>query len=60
MRKLKFLWIDDSEEWAKSTQDNLRIICNANNINLFILPALNGEDIINQCMAFNFDAIIMD
>lgn len=60
MKNLLLFWIDDMENWANSSQFNLSIIAPKNNINLNFIPALNGEEIVQQCMMYNFDAIIMD
>ncbi len=60
MKNLVLFWIDDMENWASSAQDNLKIISPKNNITLNVIQAKNGEDIMQQCMLYNFDAIIMD
>lgn len=60
MKVIKLFWIDDSENWAKSAQDNLKLICNKYGVTLQIVAAVNGEEILNQCMMYDFDAIIMD
>lgn len=48
------------ENWAISAQKNLEIISPKYNIKLNFVSATNGEDILNQCMIYKFDAIIMD
>ena len=60
MKNIILLWIDDMESWASSAQTNLQIISNKYNIKIKIIPATNGEEILQQCMLYNFDAIIMD
>lgn len=60
MKNIKLLWIDDMENWATSAQSNLILIGSLNEIKITVVPARNGEDIIQQCMMFNFDGIIMD
>jgi|LakMenE18May11ns_1017448.scaffolds.fasta_scaffold9871254_2 PleD family two-component response regulator len=60
MENIILLWIDDMENWAASAQSNLILIGTLNNITINIIPARNGEDILQQCMMYNFDGIIMD
>ncbi|WP_353087747.1 hypothetical protein [Flavobacterium sp.] len=60
MKQIILLWIDDMENWASSAQKNLELISAKHNIIINIIPALNGEDIVQQCMQYNFDGIIMD
>lgn len=60
MKNIILFWIDDMENWASSAQTNLELISLKNNIKINIIPARNGEDIVQVCMAHNFDAIIMD
>ena len=60
MKNITLFWIDDMENWANSAQTNLQLISVNYNIKINIVPALNGEDIVQQCMQYNFDAIIMD
>ncbi|HNP19437.1 MAG TPA: hypothetical protein PKL31_13450 [Fulvivirga sp.] len=59
---LKFLWIDDMENWARSAQKNLEIIASKHNRMLKIINATNGEDIdiIQKMELYDFDAVIMD
>lgn len=60
MKKVvKLFWIDDMDNWAISAQSNLKIIASKYNIELKIVPAKNGEGIIQQ-LNIDFDAIIMD
>ena len=60
MKALTFLWIDDMQNWASSAQTNLKLISPKYSIDLHIMNAINGEEILQQCMMFNFDAVIMD
>lgn len=62
MKTVKLFWIDDMEIWAKSAQDNLQLIAGKYGVDLFIIPAKNGEDkdIIQKITFYDFDAIIMD
>lgn len=60
MKTIKLLWIDDMENWASSAQDNLKIISKKYDITLNIIPARNGENVVQQLMMFDFDAVIMD
>jgi len=60
MKNIILFWIDDMEDWANSTQKNLKIISRKYNVNLSIVQAVNGEEILQQCMMYNFDAVIMD
>ncbi len=48
------------ENWATSAQKNLSLISPKHGIDLHIISALNGEDVIKQLMMFDFDAVIMD
>jgi len=60
MKKVvKLFWIDDMESWASSAQDNLRIIGGKYGIELKVVSAKNGEDIIQQ-LNIDFDAVVMD
>lgn len=60
MENILLLWIDDMENWAKTAQTNLILVGSLNNKNINIVPAKNGEDIVQLCMMHNFDGIIMD
>jgi CheY-like chemotaxis protein len=62
IRVLKFLWIDDMENWAKSAQKNLEIIAPKYNRTMKIISATNGEDfdIVKKLEQYDFDAVIMD
>lgn len=60
MKNIILFWIDDMENWANSAQKNLQLISTKHNVKINIVPALNGENIIQQCMQYNFDGIIMD
>jgi PleD family two-component response regulator len=60
MRVVKILWIDDSQSWAKSVQDNLDIICSKYNVEFKFINVLNGEDIVFQCSSYDLDLIVMD
>lgn len=56
---VKLFWIDDMENWAKSAQSNLELISFKYNIELYVVTALNGEDIVQQ-LNIDFDAVVMD
>lgn len=56
---VKLFWIDDMESWASSAQNNLKIIGAKYGIELKVLSAKNGEDIIQQ-LNIDFDAVVMD
>ncbi|TKC00860.1 response regulator [Pedobacter cryophilus] len=60
MRQVKILWIDDSEQWVSSLQENLNLISEKNDIRFSFINAINGDDIIQQCRSFDFDLIVMD
>ena len=60
MRVLKFFWIDDMEAWTTSAQDNLHLISSKYGIKLHIVTAANGENVVQQLMQYDFDAVIMD
>jgi hypothetical protein len=60
MKIVKFLWIDDMQNWAVSAQNNLKLIAQKYNIDLYIISAINGEEIVQQCMMYDLDAVIMD
>jgi len=60
MKQLLFLWIDDMQNWALSAQQNLKLIAPKYEVELHIVSAVNGEEIVQQCMMYNFAAIIMD
>ena len=60
MKKVvKLFWIDDMESWASSAQENLKIIGTKYEIELKVVPAKNGENIIQQ-LNIDFDAVVMD
>jgi len=60
MKKIvKLFWIDDMESWASSAQENLKIVGAKYGIELKIVSAKNGEDIIQQ-LNIDFDVVIMD
>jgi len=48
------------EAWAKSAQGNLEIIAQKYNVKLHVVPALNGEEVVQQCMMYDFNAVLMD
>lgn len=60
MKNVKLLWIDDMVEWAKSTQDNLEIVAKLKSVKLHTVTAINGEEVVQQLMMFDFDCVIMD
>ena len=59
-RKLKFFWIDAVESWSSSAQSNLSILAKKYDIDLKIDTAINGEDIAQKLMLFEYDAVVMD
>lgn len=60
MKKVvKLFWVDDMENWSKSAQKNLELISNKYDIELIIVPEVNGEDIV-QKLNIDFDAVVMD
>lgn len=59
MKIIKLLWIDDMENWANSAQTNLKLIAQKYKITLIIVPAKNGEEILQQ-LNIDFTAVIMD
>lgn len=60
MKKIKLFWIDDMENWASSAQSNLQIIAGKYDIDLEIITAINGEEVVMQLMLNKFDGVIMD
>lgn len=60
MKHVKILWIDDSEEWALSAQENLDIISAKYKVKFHFINAKNGENIIQQCQSIDLDLVIMD
>lgn len=60
MRAVKILWIDDSENWTLSAQSNLEIISEKYGISFHFFNVPNGEGIVQQCMQYDLDAIVMD
>ncbi len=60
MKHFKILWIDDSQEWAISAQENLKLISKKNNVEFHFVNAINGEDIVQICTNIDFDLIVMD
>lgn len=60
MKVIKLLWIDDMENWANAAKDNLVIVGNKYNINLKVIHAVNGEEVVQQLNAIDFDGVIMD
>lgn len=60
MKTIKLLWIDDMESWASSAQDNLKLVSPKFNVTLNIITARNGENVVQQLMMFDFDAVVMD
>ncbi len=60
MKVIKLLWIDDMENWADAAKTNLVIVGNKYKINLKVIHAVNGEDVVQQLNAIDFDGVIMD
>ena len=60
MKNKFILWIDDMQNWSHIITNNLSIIATDNNINLIVLPQLNGEDLEQIFMMYPFDLIVMD
>jgi len=60
MKHIKIFWVDDIKEWTDAIVDNLTIVAGKREIELHVVHALNGEDINQQLMQFDFDLIIMD
>jgi CheY-like chemotaxis protein len=60
MKIIKLFWIDDMETWAATARTNLGIIATKYGIDLHIIPAVNGEEVVQQLMMYDFDAVIMD
>lgn len=54
------LWIDDMQNWSYIITSNLSILATDHNINLVVLPQLNGEDLKQIFMMYPFDLIVMD
>jgi CheY-like chemotaxis protein len=60
MKTIKLFWIEDIETWAVAARTNLGIIAKKYKIDLYIMPAKNGEEVVQQLMMFDFDGVIMD
>lgn len=60
MRNIFILWIDDMQNWSHIITSNLSILATDRNINLVVLPQLNGEDLEQIFMMHQFDLIVMD
>lgn len=60
MRVIKLFWIDDMENWAEAAKTNLVIVAKKYNIDLKVIHAKNGEEVVQELTAFNFDGVIMD
>jgi CheY-like chemotaxis protein len=60
MKVIKLLWIDDMENWAEAAKNNLVIVGNKYKINLKVIHAVNGEEVVQQLNAIDFDGVIMD
>jgi CheY-like chemotaxis protein len=54
------LWIDDMQNWTDIAIQNLTIIALKKNIQLTVMPRLNGEDLKQVFMMYPFDLIVMD
>lgn len=60
MKVIKLFWIDDMENWADSARINLEIVAGKYKIKLKVIHAENGEDVVQQLNAIDFDGVIMD
>lgn len=60
MKNKFILWIDDMQNWSSVVIKNLSIIAVDHNINLIVKPELNGEDLQQIFMMYDFDLILMD
>jgi CheY-like chemotaxis protein len=60
MRNKFILWIDDMQNWSHIITSNLSILATSKEINLIVLPQLNGEDLEQIFMMYPFDLIVMD
>ena len=60
MKIIKLLWIDDMENWADSARINLEIVANKYDIQFKVILAENGEDVVQQLTAIDFDGVVMD
>lgn len=60
MKNKFILWIDDMQNWSHIITNNLSIIATDNDVNLIVLPQLNGEDLEQIFMMYPFDLIVMD
>ncbi|PRY89834.1 response regulator [Mongoliibacter ruber] len=60
MRHKFILWIDDMQNWSHIVTSNLSILATKYDINLVVLPQLNGEDLEQIFMMYPFDLIVMD
>jgi CheY-like chemotaxis protein len=60
MRNKFILWIDDMQNWSHIITSNLSILATSKEINLIVLPQLNGEDLEQIFMMHPFDLIVMD
>lgn len=59
MKVVKLFWIDDMDGWATAVHTNLQIIAKKRGIELKIVFARNGEDILQQ-LNIDFDGVVMD
>jgi len=60
MKVKKLLWIDDMEHWASSAARNLEMIASKYGVNLKVIWAVNGEEVLQILMQYDFDGVIMD
>ncbi len=60
MKVIKLFWIDDMENWADAAKNNLVIVANKYGIDLKVVHAANGEDVVQQLNSIDFDGVIMD
>jgi len=60
MKRKFILWIDDIQNWVGILSANIHIIAEKNNVDLIIIPQLNGENIKQIAMMTEFDLILMD
>ena len=60
MKNKFILWIDDMQNWSSIVISNLTLVAEDRNINLIVMPQLNGENLKQIFMMYPFDLIVMD
>ena len=60
MKNKFILWIDDMQNWSSIVISNLSIIAEDKGINLIVMPQLNGENLRQIFMMYDFNLIVMD